>query len=257
MHDNKCVYRLTHCVKHGDFEQKGLIINGKPLWLRCPMCQKEKDEEDKKEDKRSEAYINRLKYQRIFGQWLPKAFDYPLESFEVLDVDMGNAFWDANEFVINFSRYRQEGLGLFLTGRAGTGKTKIACGILKKFYPEVVGCYVTLCGLGDLVRQTWGRSKDEITRYTETELIRAVYETPLLVLDEIGTINKDHDGELLFKVIDTRYSNLLPTICISNLSLAGLTNLYGERLSRRIEERNRIIVFDWMPWHQRQKTMNE
>ena len=68
------------------------------------------------------------------------------------------------------------------------------------------------------------------------------------MLDEIGTIAKPQDGELLFKVIDARYSNLLPTIGISNLSLKELCSLYSERLSRRMEERSRTVVFDWTPW---------
>ena len=251
MNDNKYLYRQFYCEKHGYFEQKGLIRDGEPLWFRCPKCQKEDDEADKREKLRNEAYSKKVKYQRIFGHWLPKAFNAPLESFEVLDVDMGEAFCDVEEFVRNFDNNQKEGYGLFLTGRAGTGKTKISCGILRKLYPGVVGCYVPLYVLGDLVRQTWDRSKEDIVRYTETELINAVCETPLLVLDEIGTLDKGRDGKLLFKIIDARYSNLLPTICISNLSLEGLSNLYGERLGRRIEERNKVIEFNWMPWHKR------
>ena len=73
------------------------------------------------------------------------------------------------------------------------------------------------------------------------------------MLDEIGTIAKPQDGELLFKVINTRYSNLLPTIGISNLSLTDLCSLYSDRLSRRMEERNQTIVFDWKPWQERKK----
>ena len=169
---------------------------------------------------------------------------------------MGDAYCVAEEYVRNFYRYRSEGRGLFFTGTAGTGKTKLACGVLKSLFPDVVGCYVTLSDLGDRVRQTWRSASGESAPFTEAQLLNAVYRAPLLVLDEIGTIAKPQDGELLFKVINTRYSNLLPTIGISNLSLTELCSLYSERLSRRIEERSRTVVFDWTPWQER-KQQNE
>lgn len=81
--------------------------------------------------------------------------------------------------------------------------------------------------------------------------MNAVCRAPVLVLDEIGTIAKAQDGELLFKVINARYSELRPTICISNLSLPELCDLYSSRLSRRIEERNQEILFNWTPWQER------
>lgn len=252
MNNIKHLCRSACCEKHGSYIEKGRILtNGNILWSGCQKCVAESRRQKEEKKKGYQAEKNVSKYEQLFGYWLPRAFDFPLESFEVLDAAMLKAFEIIEEYVENFDRNQNEGRGLFLMGYPGTGKTKIACGMLRKLYPKVVGCYVTICGFGDRVRQTWGCSKERNSRYTEAELMRTVCETPILVLDEIGTIKKDHDGELLFKIIDTRYSNLLPTICISNLSLSELADLYGERFSRRIVERNKIIVFDWVSWHQR------
>ena len=240
--------RPAYCEIHGEYVEAGRNVLGRVVWFGCAKCLEEERRHQEKLQKLEEARGRAWSYQLLFGQWLPKAFDFPLESFEVLDAAMGDAYCVAEEYVRNFHRYRNEGRGLFFTGTAGTGKTKLACGVLKSLFPDVVGCYVTLSDLGDRVRQTWRNAGGESAPFTEAQLLNAVYRTPLLVLDEIGTITKPQDGELLFKVIDARYSNLLPTIGISNLSLKELCNLYSERLSRRMEERSRTVVFDWTPW---------
>lgn len=245
--------RSAYCEKHGEYVEAGRKVFGHVVWFGCAKCSEEERKHQAELEKLEEARGRAWSYRLLFGEWLPKAFNFPLENFEVLDAAMGDAYCVAEEYVRNFYRYRNEGRGLFLTGTAGTGKTKLACAVLKSLFPDVVGCYVTLSDLGDRVRQTWRTANGESVPFTEAQLLNAVYRAPLLVLDEIGTIAKPQDGELLFKVINTRYSNLLPTIGVSNLGLKELCNLYSERLSRRMEERNRTIVFDWTPWQERQK----
>lgn len=243
--------RSGYCKKHGEYVEAGRKLFGHEIWFGCAKCEEEERKRQAELEKLEEARGRAWSYRVLFGEWLPKAFDLPLESFEVVDAAMGDAYCIAEEYVRNFHRYRSEGRGLFFTGTAGTGKTKLACGVLKSLFPDVVGCYVTLSDLGDRVRQTWRSASGESAPFTEAQLFNAVYRAPLLVLDEIGTIAKPQDGELLFKVINTRYSNLLPTIGISNLSLTELCSLYSDRLSRRLEERSRTVVFDWTPWQER------
>ena len=248
---NDRLSRPAYCEKHGEYVEAGRNIFGHVVWFGCAKCSEEERKHQAELEKLEEARGRAWSYRQLFGEWLPKAFDFPLESFEVIDAAMGDAYCVAEEYVRNFYRYRSEGRGLFFTGTAGTGKTKLACGVLKSLFPDVVGCYVTLSDLGDRVRQTWRSASGESAPFTEAQLLNAVYRAPLLVFDEIGTIAKPQDGELLFKVINTRYSNLLPTIGISNLSLTELCSLYSDRFSRRLEERSRTVVFDWTPWQER------
>ena len=249
--------RPAHCSKHGDYTEFGRQIVGHVIWFGCSKCQAEERRRLEKIQKLEEARRHAWKYRHLFGQWLPKAFDLPLDRFEVLDTVMGDAYCIAEEYVRNFFRYRNEGRGLFLTGTPGTGKTKLACGILKELFPDIVGCYVTLTDLGDRIRQTWRTEAGEYPPFSEAQLMNAVCRAPVLVLDEIGTIAKAQDGELLFKVINARYSELRPTICISNLSLPELCDLYSSRLSRRIEERNQEILFNWTPWQERKTKIDQ
>ena len=136
--------RSAYCEKHGEYVEAGRKVFGHVVWFGCAKCQKEERKHQEMLQKLEEARGRAWSYRQLFGEWLPKAFDFPLESFEVLDAAMGDVYCVAEEYVRNFYRYRSEGRGLFFTGTAGTGKTKLACGVLKSLFPDVVGCYVTL-----------------------------------------------------------------------------------------------------------------
>lgn len=140
--------RSAYCEKHGEYVEAGRKVFGHVVWFGCAKCQKEERKHQEMLQKLEEARGRAWSYRQLFGEWLPKAFDFPLESFEVLDAAMGDVYCVAEEYVRNFYRYRSEGRGLFFTGTAGTGKTKLACGVLKSLFPDVVGCYVTLSDLG-------------------------------------------------------------------------------------------------------------
>lgn len=172
--------RSAYCEKHGEYVEAGRKVFGHVVWFGCVKCQEEERKHQEMLQKLEEARGRAWSYRQLFGEWLPKAFDFPLESFEVLNAAMGDVYCVAEEYVRNFYRYRSEGRGLFFTGTAGTGKTKLACGVLKSLFPDVVGCYVTLSDLGDRVRQTWRNASGENTPFTEAQLLNAVYRAPLL-----------------------------------------------------------------------------
>ena len=243
--------RQAFCDVHGAYTEHGRRIFGHEVWFGCKACLNAQRVETEKAMRLEEARSSVWTYQQLFGQWIPKAFAGPMKDFYLLDSEMTEAFFTVEKYVLDFYVRSKNGQGLFFTGNAGTGKTKLACGVLQRLFPEIVGCYVTLPDLGDRIRQTWKSQPGEPIPYSEARLVNAVCRTPLLVLDEIGTLDKSNDIDLLFKVIDYRYRNLLPTICISNVGLDGLNGIYGNRVMRRIKERNLEIKFSWKPWYER------
>lgn len=109
--------RSAYCEKHGEYVEAGRKVFGHVVWFGCAKCQKEERKHQEMLQKLEEARGRAWSYRQLFGEWLPKAFDFPLESFEVLDAAMGDVYCVAEEYVRNFYRYRSEGRGLFFTAR--------------------------------------------------------------------------------------------------------------------------------------------
>lgn len=113
----------------------------------------------------------------------------------------------------------------FLTGGYGTGKTHLAIaamnayGIRRSWFWKVPD-YL------DFIRRMHfdrGISIDEITRSYRTSDF-------LLVMDDLGVENPtDWAAEQLYRVIDSRYDNRLPTVITTNVS--------AERLDQRLLSR--------------------
>ena len=50
----------------------------------------------------------------------------------------------------------------------------------------------------------------------------------------------------IFEIIDGRYNKVKPTILISNLDVAGIKDLIGERCINRLKEDDcKVIAFDF------------
>ena len=72
----------------------------------------------------------------------------------------------------------------------------------------------------------------------DTEEVLNEYEQAhLLIIDDLGAENiTDWSYEMLYQIINYRYSNLLPTIFISNLSDLELEKKLDKRIVSRIYE---------------------
>jgi DNA replication protein DnaC len=64
-----------------------------------------------------------------------------------------------------------------------------------------------------------------------------------LIIDEVGVqFGSDTEKMIVFDIIDGRYSNMLPTILISNLALPDVKELIGERAIDRLREDGGVVV---------------
>lgn len=135
----------------------------------------------------------------------------------------------ANAFVINFSEFQRQGRGLYIVSRAkGSGKTMLACCIANEIMErrDLSVKFITVPEYIELIK-----SKEE----SDKDTIKAILDCSLLILDDIGaeTHKQDWVTNALFRLVDYRDKNMLPTIYTSNCEIDELSG--DERMISRIE----------------------
>ena len=146
---------------------------------------------------------------------------------------------------------------LFLCGKPGTGKTHLAASILmetflqynpKPYFNESRGqwsttkllapLFVTIPRLLVKFRSTF---KDE--DLTEADILNEYCQPRLTVFDDMGSEKiSDWSLQMLYLIIDYRYTNLLPTILTSNLTLEEIGTTISDRIASRIAGMCEIIA---------------
>ena len=120
--------------------------------------------------------------------------------------------------------------GIFLTGRAGCGKTTIATQILRIIWEEKIdGKFIEY--------QDWMLALSSGERKNVDSSVTKVKTFPgLLVLDDIAFEKpSDFVQKVTYIIINHRVSNNLPLVLTSNLFLEEIGTLYDPRLVSRIE----------------------
>lgn len=141
------------------------------------------------------------------------------------------------------------GRSIFITGKCGTGKTFKAVGILKTFArllpcKEFVEPYKNLpifVNTPELMMRLRGCFLPS-AKMSEDALLRGYMETPLLVMDDLGS-EKSSEWVLqsLYILTNSRYTEQRPIVITSNLSLEDLTEKLGDRITSRIAGMCRVI----------------
>ncbi|MNY33654.1 DNA replication protein DnaC [compost metagenome] len=92
------------------------------------------------------------------------------------------------------------------------------------------------------VRGTWRRDAER----SEDEAIRLLGNIGLLVLDEVGVQSgTENEQNILFDVLDRRYSHCKPTILLTNFASKEFRECIGERLFDRMKEIAVWVPFKW------------
>jgi DNA replication protein DnaC len=150
----------------------------------------------------------------------------------------------ARHYAAHFSERLENGGGLILQGKPGTGKTHLACAIANQVITNGSSArFTTVMQLVRAIRATWKRDSER----SEDEVLKAMIDYDLLIIDEIGVQYETESEKLiLFDVLNGRYENEKPTILLTNLVGQELNACIGERNVDRIQEGGgTTISFTW------------
>lgn len=271
-----------HCPKHGEHSEWRIIDpkTKKPMGqpVSCPKCSQEEQEafwrehrEEIEAQRRAEREAKRREQERLAAEMRQKALEralsasaIPLEyeqasfdTYRPTNAKNAEALRQAKLFAENFQKIRKTGVGLFLYGTTGTGKSHIACSILKALMPDVDGVYC----------MTWQIIKAVKDADFGTDPLAPFINASLLVLDEVGVqYGSKFEETLLYPLIDMRVALKRPTIFISNLQpdtkdpkFAGKTvrQVVGERIWDRMQYRSIFLQFTGQSYRKRFKTVDD
>jgi len=120
-------------------------------------------------------------------------------------------------------------------GRAGLGKTSLACAGLRVLLGAEVGFTGRFCGvtgISDSLRDSaYGKTPESVDLAKTASLI---------VLDDVGQEPEKH-SQTITEIIHERHNAMKPTIFTTWMSEVDLGNRYGEGTLRRILEHSAIV----------------
>ena len=167
----------------------------------------------------------------------------------------------AEKFV---ERYPVEKVGLMFEGSIGIGKTHLAIAIIKELIQRK-GIPCLFYEYRELLKSIQNSYNSEV-KTTELGLLRPVFETEVLVLDELGAVKpSDWVWDTVSFILNTRYNDNRTTIVTTNLMNEAalgtgnrsvmradtLGDRIGERMRSRLHEMCRIVQMEGDDYRQK------
>lgn len=185
----------------------------------------------------------------------PRFADSTFTTYRATNSDMTQALETCRAYADNFGEHFQAGRNLLLTGNVGTGKTHLACSIVR----QVIGlnAVAVITTAAEIIR-VFKRSMVRDSGYTEGDVIDELASFDLLVVDEVGAqAGTQYELAVLHEVIDKRYQLVRPTVLVSNLpatskqdtegrNTPSLEQYIGARALDRLRENGALLAgFTW------------
>lgn len=205
---------LLVCGKCHTRKETTFELGGKTVFVRC-MCQCEKEEQDKIEQRRYEEQEKiRFKNRQLL-------IDTPYRNIYLSDSD--TKLEVIEKYIDNFQKMKQENLGLMIYGGVGNGKTFMASCIANE-----------LCKRGyKVLMEHITKALNKISRYENDDYLKELEEVDLLIIDDVGVNrNSEFQNEQFNRLIDVRYASRKPLIITTNLNRKNLVEEKDLSLSR-------------------------
>lgn len=205
---------LLYCGKCNTPRQKEVeLLPGKIFkpYIKC-QCRAEQAQAAAEEEKR-------LKFAEKVKEYRREAFpEGKLDTWTFENDDGSNAKYinAMKRYTANFDEFKTQGRGVVLYGPTGHGKTYLAACIANALIDKghrVV--FTSMSRIERTLQSSWGDRQ---------EYIDFLSRVPLVVIDDLGAErNTSYMAEIVYEVIDARYTAGLPLIATTNLTLAELT----------------------------------
>ncbi len=136
------------------------------------------------------------------------------------------------------------------SGKSGTGKNHLAAAIGNELILR--GKSVLVVTVADLMSNMKGTFSGN-SGNTEESLLQDLSTVDLLVIDEIGMQTESrYEKVIINQIVDRRSSSKRPTGMLSNLDIAGMNTLLGERVMDRMRLGKSLWVrFTWDSYRSR------
>lgn len=231
------------CSRHGEYQARNLMRN---LWTPCPACGDEQRKESERRAQQEAEQNRRNSVHMILGRsGIPARFaDRELDGFKAETPEQERVLKICKAYAERFDDRLANGGGLVMCGKPGTGKTHLACGIANHIAQfGRTSLFLSVMQAVRRVKETWGRNDGD----TEADVIAKMLKPDLLILDEVGVqFGSEAEKLILFEIINGRYSEMRPTIIISNLAREELGAYLGERVIDRMNEGGgATLAFTW------------
>lgn len=134
---------------------------------------------------------------------------------------------------------RESRRGIYLFGEVGSGKTYAAYAMRTKF--EEMGITVMFRS----APQMFDDIKDDFNHRDSYNMDRILKNRGVLIIDDLGAEKAtEWVSEVLYRIVNKRYEQVLPTVFTSNLAIGELSERVGDRIASRIAEMCDIIKLE-------------
>ena len=179
--------------------------------------------------------LNKFKGSKLSKQMLSStfnSFDYSYYSKNLDDIKQAVSL--AQEFCQQVVD-KQPTDGLILTGRAGHGKSYLACCIANVLIRKNIAVLFSVVpDLLDQIKSTYNKGEGQ-PEYNEKDLLDTAREVQVLILDDLGAHQYTEWAQgKLFTILNHRINFNLPTVITTNLDLKDMDKTIGERAASRI-----------------------
>ncbi len=172
--------------------------------------------------------LNYFKEYSIYNQALSTA---TLKNYAIQNESQIEALKKAIEFIEKIAEHKPARLMYF--GDPGLGKSHLAMGIVKVVETRLqkTCLFLEVPALKNLIKSSWSRESS----LTEVEIIKAISEVDLLILDDVGAEGiTPWTKELMFTILNSRLSRSL--LVTTNMKLADIYQEYGAKIADRLLE---------------------
>lgn len=128
---------------------------------------------------------------------------------------------------------------IFFEGSTGIGKTYFCAALINFLYENKKECrYFTGRSLLEDIRIHIKQGEDYTYRVGE------ICDADFLFIDDLGSnlSQTDWQSEVIFEMLDKRYTSQLPTIITTNLNKKSLEALFSERATSRLYAKENIHI---------------